>query len=306
MANPHKIAVLAELQRRFGDVRKLKGSESLFVIGREAARVYFRYSKVHSRGRTFFGLRRADLRSLEGQNSYIVFLLGDGSPPLFITYADFENVFHRAEPASDGQYKVQLLTGPSALELYIARQGRFNVEGYVGMETLERSIDAQKLRQARLLGHFQVQTLVAAIGHAKGYDVWIPDNNLCKLDWTITKQFELRRSLPTGFESVSRILSEIDVVWIRSGSSYIEGLYEVEHSTPIYSGLLRFNDILLTNPKLSQFWIVSNDVRRELFAQQVFRPTFKKSGLAEVCSFLDYANVDSWHQRLIGGNNENL
>jgi hypothetical protein len=304
MPNPHKTRILAELQNRFGSVQKLKGSESLFVIGDQAARLYFRYSKVHSRGRTFFGLRRSDLRSLEGQNSYIVLVVDDDSPPLFITYADFENVFHHAEPASDGQYKVQLLTRTDSLELYVSRQGRFNVEGYVGMETLERSIDAQKLRQTRLLGHFQVQTLLAAIGHLKGYDVWIPDNNIRKLDWSITERFEMRRDLPTGFDHVSKIWSEIDVVWIGSGTNTVEGLYEVEHSTPIYSGLLRFNDVLLTNPRLAQFWIVSNDVRRELFAQQIFRPTFRKSGLAEVCSFLDYANVDSWHQRLIGGKDE--
>lgn len=301
MPNPHKATVLADLQQRFGSVRKLKGSESLFVIGDDAARVYFRYSKVHSRGRTFFGLRQLDLRQLEGLNSYVALLLDDGSPPLFITYGDFEEIFRRAEPARDGQYKIQLLTRPSGLEVYVARQGRFNVEGYVGIETLQRSIDAHRLRQTRTLLHFQVQTLLAAIGHSKGYEVWIPDNNVCKLDWSLTKPFQLQRNLPAGFEKIAGILSEIDVVWIGSGSGKVEGLYEVEHSTPIYSGLLRFNDVLLMNPKLSQFWIVSNDVRRELFSQQVFRPTFRKSGLAEVCSFLDYANVDAWHERLIGG-----
>ncbi len=46
MANPRKSKVLDDLQQRFGDVHKLKGSESLFVIGDEAARIYFRYSKV--------------------------------------------------------------------------------------------------------------------------------------------------------------------------------------------------------------------------------------------------------------------
>lgn len=104
MANPHKANVLGELRERFGRITKIKGSESLFVIGQEAARIYFRYSKVHSGGRTFFGLREADLRQLEGQNSHIIFLLDDGSPPLVLRYDDFEEVFHRAEPAKDGQY----------------------------------------------------------------------------------------------------------------------------------------------------------------------------------------------------------
>ena len=34
--------------------------------------------------------------------------------------------------------------------------------------------------------------------------------------------------------------SEIDVVWVNSGSSAVDSLFEVEHSTPVYSGLLRF------------------------------------------------------------------
>jgi hypothetical protein len=297
MANPYKSEVIESLQQRFGEVRKIRGSESLFVVGDEAARIYFRYSKVYPGGGTFFGLREVDLRQMEGHNSFLCFLVDDGSPPLFIPYADFEEVFRKAETAKDGQYKVQLYR-EDALQLYIARQGRFNVEGYVGLGTLEGSMDIRRLRQARALSHPQVQTLLAGIGHFKGYDVWVPEGDICRLEWSLTTRFPLRPTLPAGFESVRAILGEIDVVWVASGRNSVEGLYEVEHSTPVYSGLLRFNDILLTEPKVSRFSIVSNDTRRELFSRQLFRPTFKKSGLAELCSFLEYANVFEWHQRL--------
>ena len=151
MANLSKSKTLDNLRQRFGELRKLKGSESLFTIGDEAARIYFRYSKVHAGGRTFFGLREADLRQLEGHNSFLCFLLDDNSPPLFLPYADFEEVFANAKAAKDGQYKVQLTNRANTLELYIARQGRFNVEGYVGFETLEHSLEAQRLRQTTVL-----------------------------------------------------------------------------------------------------------------------------------------------------------
>ena len=95
MSNLPKLKVLDDLQRRFGEIRKLKGSESLFVVRNEAARVYFRYSKVHDHGHRF-GLRKVDLRQLEGHNSYICFLLDNNSPPLFVPYADFEEVFARS------------------------------------------------------------------------------------------------------------------------------------------------------------------------------------------------------------------
>jgi hypothetical protein len=297
MANPYKARVIEALRRRFGDVRKLLGSESLFVVGDEAARVYFRYSKVYSGGRTFFGLREVDLRQLEGHNSFLCFLLDDGSSPLFIPYADFEEVFRRAEVAKDGQYKVQLYK-EDALQLYIARQGRFNVEAYVGLETLETSVDSGRLRQVCVLSHAQVQTLLAGIGHLKGYEVYVPDGDVCRLDWSLTARFELRPTVPAGFDEVRTILREVDVVWVASGRNKLEGLYEVEHSTPVYSGLLRFNDILLTEPRVSRFSIVSNDTRRDLFSRQLFRPTFRRSGLAELCSFLEYPNVFQWHERL--------
>lgn len=298
MANPRKAEVLATLRQRFGDVRKLKDSESLFEIGSDAARVYFRYSKVHAGGRSFFGLRQADVRQLEGHNGYLCFLLDDASPPVFVPYPDFEEVFRRAEPAKDGQFKVQLYAARGALELYVARCGRFNVEGYVGFETLARSIDAGRLRLSPDLSHSQVQTLLAAIGHLKGYEVCLPGADVAGLDWSLARRFSIKADLPARFNDVRHILCEIDVVWIASGRETIEALYEVEHSTPVYSGLLRFNDVLLTDPGVSRFSIVSNETRRELFSRQLFRPTFRKSGLAELCSFLEYSNVFEWHARL--------
>ena len=302
MPNSKKLEILNDLRQRFGAVRKLQGSESLFVIGQDAARIYFRYSKVHpGGGRTFFGLRAVDLRQLEGHNSFLCFVLNNDYPPLFLPYADFVKVFANAEPARDGQYKAQLLGQAKTLELYVARQGRFNVEGYVGFETLERSMEAAQFKEAKALSHSQIQTLIAGIGHTKGFDVCVPETDVGKLDWSLTNEFPLRRHLPEGFDHVRSILSEIDVTWVGRGGNRIEGLYEVEHSTPVYSGLLRFNDVLLTDPTLKRFSIVSNDARRELFSRQLFRPTFRKSGLAELCSFLEYGNVLAWHQRLVKG-----
>jgi hypothetical protein len=299
--NLHKFGILETLRDRFGELHKIKGSESLFTIGEDAARIYIRYSRVHPGGRTFFGLREVDLRQLEGHNSFLCFLLDDGSAPLFVPYEDFEEVFRDAQTASDGQYKVQLLHRNDGLELYVARQGRFNVEGYVGLEPVARSLDTALLREARDLTHAQVQTLLAGIGHFKKYHVFVPEQDAGRLDWNLTERFALRGSIPSGFDQVQGILSCIDVVWVARGGEAIEGLFEVEHSTTVYSGLLRFNDVLLTDPKVSRFSIVSNETRRALFSRQLFRPTFRKSGLSELTSFLEYSNVLDWHRRVARG-----
>lgn len=296
--NPHKIGILQELRGKFGELQKIAGSESLFAIGGDAARVYIRYSRVYPNGGTFFGIRAVDLRQLEGHNSFLCFVLDDGSAPLFLPYEDFEEVFRNAQTAKDGQYKVQLLARNNGLELYIARQGRFNVEGYVGFAPVVRSLNSGLLEEARLLTHSQVQTLLASIGRLKGYGVYVPECDIGKLDWALASRFALRKSIPSGFDHIRGVLSEIDVIWTASGGEAIEGLFEVEHSTTVYSGLLRFNDVLLTDPKVSRFSIVSNDTRRGLFTRQISRPTFKKSGLADMASFLEYSNVLDWHRRL--------
>ena len=301
MPNLYKIELLETLRTRFGELHKIKGSESLFRLGEDAARIYIRYSKVHSDGGAFFGIREVDLRQLEGYNSFFCFLVDDGSAPLFVTYEDFEEVFRNAQAATDGQYKVQLRPGNNGLELYVARQGRFNVEGYLGFETIVRSLNSDLLREAHSLTHSQVQTFLAGIGHLKRYEVYVPERDAGRLDWSLTERFALRGSIPSGFEPVRGALSEIDVIWIARGGEAIEGLFEVEHSTTVYSGLLRFNDVHLTDPRVSRFSIVSNDNRRGLFARQLFRPTFKKSGLAELTSFLEYSNVLDWHMRLAKG-----
>src|SRR3989442_697513 len=109
MPNPHKARLLHDLQERFGHLRKLEASQSLFALGDDAAVIYIRYSKIHAQGRTFFGLRQSDLRQLEARNSFLCFILDDGSLPVFVPYSDFEEVFHNTTAADDGQYKVQLV-----------------------------------------------------------------------------------------------------------------------------------------------------------------------------------------------------
>jgi hypothetical protein len=301
MANLCKEQVLASIRGLLGDVCKIPGGNSLFILGNDAARIYFRYSKVHEDGRTFFGLRDVDLRQLEAHNSFICFIVDNGSPPVFVPFADFEEIFRQSETAKDGQYKVQLGSKRGALELYIPRQGHFNVEGYVGIETLQNAASVDRLRQRQAFSHSEVQTLLAEIGQLKGYDVFVPASDAGKVRWSSEGRFKIRHSVPLEFADLGHLLSEIDVVWVAPGRNAVEGLFEVEHTTTIYSALLRFNDVLLADSRISRFSVVSDEGRRSLFARQLFRPTFQRSGLSERTSFLEYLNVSDWHSRLLKG-----
>lgn len=284
----------------FGKLRKLEASQSLFEVSDTGVLIYTRYSRQHSGGKTFYGLRKDDLRLLEGRKAVIAFLWDNQDEPLLLPYEEFEDIFFEAEPAADGQYKVQILRRSQGTELYLARMGRYNVEAYFGWDVLRRLLPYADTKLPDLT-HSQLQTLLGAIGKAKELDVWIPPHDRGGLDWSLTQPFECRPVLPAGFDTVSSILQEIDVVWIHRGSNTLEALYEVEYSTPIYSELLRFNDILLTAPGINRFVVVAEDKRRGLFARQTRRPTFRASGLSDLCGFMGYDDVYMWHRRIHGG-----
>jgi hypothetical protein len=76
MASETKIAFLKDLNERYGSLRKLDRSQSLYEIGDGAARVYIRYSRVHGGNTTFYGLREEDLQRLQGYPSLVCFLMG--------------------------------------------------------------------------------------------------------------------------------------------------------------------------------------------------------------------------------------
>ena len=117
----------------------------------------------------------------------------------------------------------------------------------------------------------------------------------------MTDKFVCSKELPSRYGKIEDVIREVDVVWIQKGSSELRAMFEVEHSTPIYSGLLRFNDLYLVERNLKpKFSVVSNDVRRSLFLRQINRPTFKLSGLSDVCNFLEYKDVYSWFNRTRG------
>jgi hypothetical protein len=209
-------------------------------------------------------------------------------------------VFHSVSPANDGQYKVQVFFQDTGCDLYVANAGRFNVEAYFGWEQLDSIIAKSQLTAYPDLSHVQVQTLLGSIGSTKGHVIWIPKKDRSRLDWNLTRQFECNAEIPHEYHRTGDVLSEIDVIWIERGAGRLRGLFEVEHSAPIYSGLLRFNDVHLLSPNSGATYnIVSNDDRRALFVRQLSRPTFAMSKLGERCTFLEYPNVFAWHRRLV-------
>ncbi len=297
MPNLVKQNFLKELENRFGKIKRLPNSLSLFDVCEGQLRIYYRYSKIHGRNQTFYGLRKEDLKLLDGSNSVICFSWDTQREPLFIPFSDYEEILNNIEAASDGQIKASVFLGEET-ELYLPGCGRVNIEGFFGWEQLNQLIDKSKLTEIPDFSHSQIQTLIGSIGIAKGYDIWIPQSDRIKLDWNLTQKFSCKVEFPNRYERIHNVITEIDVIWLQRGSSDLKAMFEVEHSTSIYSGLLRFNDLHLIEPKLlPKFSIVSNEIRKALFLRQISRPTFKMSGLIDHCNFLEYKDVFAWFKR---------
>lgn len=299
MSSDTRNIFLQALTELLGPLTKIGEGQSLFSTRDDSVRLYLRYSKVHSGVRCFYGLCEKDLQLLAGHDSFICLLWDNQSKPLLLPFEEFEDVFRTVHPADDGQFKVQVYLGGDGVEFYIAQAGRFSVDGYWGFDEIRRRAESRQGEADISLTHSQVQTILGAIGRKKDCQVWIPMNDRECLDWTLSARFEMLGLLPNPYHGLPACLSQIDVIWFEKGSNRIKALYEVEHSTPIYSGLLRFNDVFLSAVSpIERFAIVSNEKRRSVFAQQLNRPTFKRSGLSETCTFFEYLNVYRWYQRV--------
>jgi hypothetical protein len=68
-------------------------------------------------------------------------------------------------------------------------------------------------------------------------------------------------------------IEQIDVLWLNRRA--IVGAFEVEHTTAVYSGLLRMADPLALQPNMdTRLCIVAPDERREKVFREMRRPVF--------------------------------
>ena len=116
------------------------------------------------------------------------------------------------------------------------------------------------------------------LGRALGFDVWIAANDrgrpfgAGRLGDGCLEQLPLQGG--EGFDSVRLI----DVVWFEAATGTVAAAFEVEHSTSIYSGIVRMLDLALGSGMGhgSSLFLVAPDERRQEVAQQLRRPAFSR------------------------------
>src|SRR5262249_5616771 len=141
----------------------------------------------------------------------------------------------------------------------------------------------------------QMQALLARIGAQMGLKIWLPaaDRAAVQREGKVP-QGALLETLPLNYnEPTLRTIERIDVLWIKHQS--IVRAFEVEHTTAIYSGLLRMADLLALQPNMNiRLHIVAPASRREKVFEEIRRPIFsllERRPLKEICTFLTYDSL---------------
>ena len=149
--------------------------------------------------------------------------------------------------------------------------------------------------QTEVRESIQVQALLAEIGARMGMQIWIPrpDRAAVVGEWKGDHPPPLDR-LPLNYdETTLRTIEQIDVLWLRGRS--IRRAFEVEHTTSVYSGILRMADLLALQPNMDiRLHIVAPLGRREKVLQELRRPVFsllERGPLSESCTYLSYDSL---------------
>jgi len=155
-----------------------------------------------------------------------------------------------------------------------------------------RNLTLQKARLGEAT-HTEIQSWLRDLGHGLGFDVWVASNDqsrevgdgrlgdrcLCELPSSVTDN------------SPEDLIRFIDVLWLKRNEGSVIAAFEVEHSTSIYSGILRLYDLALSPAgnllKDKGLYLVAPDDREEDVRNQLQRPAFK--GISNLCvRFLSY------------------
>lgn len=143
----------------------------------------------------------------------------------------------------------------------------------------------------------QMQGLLASVGETMGCRVWLPkqDRVAVLASWQPAEPDTLLNTLPLNYdETTLKTIEQIDVLWLK-GRSIIRA-FEVEHTTAVYSGILRMADLLALQPNMDiRLHIVAPEPRKEKVFTEIRRPVFsllERGPLSEYCTFISYDSLE--------------
>jgi hypothetical protein len=174
---------------------------------------------------------------------------------------------------------------PEAPERGLLEAQALPLELAIGSDEAEEQPFAQEPRT-----HTEIQAKLRDIGLFEGFDVWVADRGTA---WNGRPLGDgCLADLPVvAADRTRRVMRNIDLIWFRKGAGHPVRFFEIEHSTSVYSGLLRFNDVMIDFPIPEAFIVGDGDKTKAKFEREIARRTFEHSGLREVTRFLLYEQI---------------
>ena len=164
---------------------------------------------------------------------------------------------------------------------------------------------ARKAKEAEREGdrtHTEIQGWLRDLGRSLGFGVWIAANDR-------NRSYNGVRLADGCLEALPHYVSEmagaeavrlIDVLWLDSESGQVTAAFEVEHSTSIYSGIVRLLDLSLgaAGQSVKGLFLVAPDDREEDVRAQLRRPAFSRVADLDV-RYLPYGELER-HREAMG------
>jgi hypothetical protein len=162
----------------------------------------------------------------------------------------------------------------------------------VASDDEDEQLDVGEVRDS-----IKIQGLLAKIGEQMGFDIWLPNPDRARVAkvWQPHDPRTLLTTLPLSYDKATQsTIGLIDVIWIKNKRS-IARAFEVEHTTSIYSGILRMADLVALQPDIKiKMHIVAPADRQEKFSTEIRRPVFSymtNGRLSDMCTFISYDDV---------------
>jgi hypothetical protein len=159
----------------------------------------------------------------------------------------------------------------------------------------DEEVDQAEDRSQSVRESLKIQALLASIGEKMGFKVWLPkaDRTAVLQEWA-PSDGTLLKELPLNYnEPTLQTIEQIDVLWLKGRA--IVRAFEVEHTTAVYSGILRMADLLALQPNMDiNLHIVAPEARKAKVMSEIQRPVFsllEKGPLSDYCTFLPYGSL---------------
>ena len=125
--------------------------------------------------------------------------------------------------------------------------------------------------------HTEIQVWLRDLGRALGFAVWVAANdrareyNGCKLSEGCLEELPGTVGRIPGADAIRLI----DVLWFAPATNLPAAAFEVEHTTSIYSGIVRLLDLAVGSSVSFPMFLVAPDSREEEVQAQLHRPAFR-------------------------------